>query len=166
MRSLRGIGAARGGGSPSAEEAAMRCDEVMKRDVVSVTPEETVQEAARLMRDENIGFIPVCDTTDKVVGTITDRDIAIRLVASNRSADTLVRDIMSHELVAVRPADDLAEAERQMATHHKSRIVCTDDMGRLEGIISLSDIAQVEGRSLAGQVLRDVTEREFTPVPY
>ncbi|HSP77299.1 MAG TPA: CBS domain-containing protein [Myxococcaceae bacterium] len=144
----------------------MRCDEVMKRDVVSVTPDDSVQEAAQLMREENIGFIPVCDQDNKVIGTITDRDIAIRLVASNKSASTSVRDIMSHELVAVRPADDLSEAERQMVTHHKSRIVCTDDMGRLEGVISLSDIAQAEGRSLTGQVLREVTEREATPGPY
>lgn len=142
----------------------MRCEELMKRDVVSVAPDETVQEAARQMRDENVGLIPICDMDRKVVGLLTDRDIAIRLVASNLSANTPVRDIMTEEVVACRPQDDLREAERMMMANHKSRIVCTDDQGRLEGVISLSDIAQAEDGSRAGQMLREVTEREAPPM--
>jgi CBS domain-containing protein len=142
----------------------MRCEELMKRDVVSVSPDDTVEVAARHMRDENVGFIPVCDADRKVMGLLTDRDIAIRLVASSLPASSPVRGIMTDEVVACRPQDDLREAEKLMMDRNKSRIVCTDDQGRLEGVISLSDIAQAENRGRAAQVLREVAEREAPPV--
>jgi CBS domain-containing protein len=138
----------------------MRCEELMKRDVVTVSAEDTAQEAARLMREENVGFLPICDGERKVVGTLTDRDIAIRLVAAGQAASCAVRDIMTDELVACRPGDDVREAERKMVEHRKSRIVCTDAQGRIAGVISLSDIAVCETRGRAAEVLRGVAERE------
>jgi CBS domain-containing protein len=141
----------------------MRCEELMKRDVVSLSADDSAQEAARLMREENVGFLPICDADRKVVGTLTDRDIAIRLVAAGQPGSCAVREIMSGELVACRPEDDVREAERQMMAQHKSRIVCTDAQGRLAGVISLSDVAVTENRARAGQVLRSVAEREARP---
>ncbi len=60
----------------------MRCEEIMKRDTECVSPTDTIERAAAMMRDANVGFLPVCDAEKRVVGTITDRDIAIRLVAN------------------------------------------------------------------------------------
>ena len=68
----------------------MKCEEVMKSDVTCVSPQDTAEEAACRMRDENVGFLPVCDESRMVLGTITDRDIAIRVVAGKRAGSTSV----------------------------------------------------------------------------
>ena len=137
----------------------MRLQEIMKKDVECVSPQDTVQAAARRMRDENIGFLPVCDQSRKVLGTVTDRDLAIRVLANGSPANTRVEEVMTHEVVSCRPEDDLRKVEELMAKNHKSRIVCLDNNERLAGVISLSDIAQADiGR--ASQTLRQVSERE------
>lgn len=138
----------------------MRCEEIMKRDVECVSPRDTVEDAASRMRDANVGFLPVCDESNKVLGTLTDRDIAIRLVAARKPGGTHVEDVMTSEVVACRPEDDVREAENAMAQHQKSRIMCTDAGGRLLGVISLSDIAQHETGERASETLREVSERE------
>lgn len=139
----------------------MKCEELMKREVHSVKREDTVQWAASCLRDANIGFLPVCDAAGKVVGTLTDRDIAIRLAADDRSAaGCTVGEIMSAEVVSCHPGDDLAEAERLMATCKKSRIVITDDAGVLCGVISLSDVAELDTPKRAAITLRNVADRE------
>jgi CBS domain-containing protein len=95
----------------------------------------------------------------KVLGTVTDRDIAIRLVAERRDAGTAVDQIMTREVIACRPEDDIRDAEDLMGKHRKSRIMCVDDGGRLVGVISLSDIAEVDG-SRAATTLNRVSQRE------
>jgi CBS domain-containing protein len=112
------------------------------------------------MRDENIGFLPVCDDKSKVLGTITDRDIAIRVCADDRACSkTQIADVMTREVIACRPGDDIGRAQQLMSKHHKSRILCTDDSGKLVGVISLSDIAQ-RMADAGAQILREVTTRE------
>lgn len=138
----------------------MRCEEIMKRDVDCVSPRDTVEDAAARMRDENIGFLPVCDQSRKVLGTLTDRDIVIRLVAAKKPASTFVEEILTKEVIACRPGDNVREAEKAMAKNHKSRIMCVDDGGRLVGVISLSDIAQHDRAGRAADTLRGVSERE------
>jgi CBS domain-containing protein len=147
----------------SRKEDPMRCEEIMKRDVECVEPTEPVQAAARRMRDANVGFLPVCDSSRKVLGAITDRDIAIRIVAEGLPPTTAAADVMTQEVVACRPGDDVTRAEQLMGTHQKSRMICTDESGRLAGVISLSDIAQVEDASRASQTMKQVTEREARP---
>ncbi len=138
----------------------MRCEEIMKRDVECLQPNDTAQQAAVKMRNENIGFLPVCDDTGKVLGTLTDRDIAIRLVAQGKSPTTVVSDILTREAVTCRPSDDIRDAERLLAERKKSRIMCVDDAGHLVGVISLSDIAQAEEGVQVAATLREVTARE------
>lgn len=137
----------------------MRCDEIMKRNLECVTPTDTVQSAAKRMRETNVGFLPVCDQAKKVLGTITDRDLAIRVLADARATSTPVADVMTREVVACRPEDDLKKAQDLMARGHKSRVMCIDAAGKLVGVISLSDIAQREDGN-ATQTLRKVSERE------
>ena len=136
----------------------MLCEDIMKTDVESVSPVDTIQDAARRMRDDNVGFLPVCDESRQVLGTITDRDIAVRAVAEAQPASTPVEDIMTGEVVACSPKDTIDTALQLMAENHKSRIMCLDDEGRLIGIISLSDIAQLVGE--ASETLRQVSDRE------
>lgn len=141
----------------------MLCKEIMKHDIQCVSPEDTVEVAAQKMRDWNVGFLPVCDPSKKVLGTLTDRDIAIRLVAESRPPSTRVQDVMTHEIVACKPADDIRRAEQLMGKHRKSRIMCVDDDGVLVGVISLSDIAQSENGAQAMRTMRQITEREARP---
>jgi len=136
----------------------MLCEDIMKTDVESVSPVDTIQDAARKMRDDNVGFLPVCDESRQVLGTITDRDIAIRAVADAQPVTTPVEDIMTGEVVACSPKDTIDTALQLMAENHKSRIMCLDEEGRLIGVISLSDIAQLVGD--ASETLRQVTDRE------
>jgi CBS domain-containing protein len=119
-----------------------------------------VQDAAQRMRDAAIGFLPVCDDSQKVLGTVTDRDLTIRVLADGRAATTPVDEIFTRECVACGPDDDLRKAEELMARNHKSRILCVDGDGRLVGVISLSDVAQREKGARAAETLREVSQRE------
>ncbi|HYV66536.1 MAG TPA: CBS domain-containing protein [Myxococcales bacterium] len=141
----------------------MRCEEIMKRDVQCVQPTDSVQLAAKRMREANVGFLPVCDSSKKVLGAVTDRDIVLRIVADGRPLTTAVGDVMTREVVACAPGDDVRRAEELMGKQHKSRMILADEDWRLLGVISLSDIAQVEDASRASQTMKQVTEREARP---
>jgi CBS domain-containing protein len=140
----------------------------MKTFVECVSPQDSVETAAQVMRAKNIGFLPVCDErTDRVVGTLTDRDIAIRVVADHRPASTRVASVMTPDAVVCSPGDDVTTAEELMAENLVSRIMCVDDDGGLVGVISLSDLAQMDGEN-AVKTLEQVSAREAgvsTPVP-
>ena len=138
----------------------MKCQDIMKKSVECLDPQDTVNVAATRMRDANIGFMPICDKNKKVLGTLTDRDIVIRLVAEKHAPDTPVRTIMTEEVVACRPSDDLEKAEDLMGSNHKSRILCLNDDGTLAGVISLSDVVQADQSQRAVQTLREVSMRE------
>lgn len=137
----------------------MKCEEVMKKIVECISPETPAVTAAQRMRSEGVGFLPICRESKEVLGVITDRDIAIRLVAQELPPTTPVRDIMTLEVVACSPEDSVRRAEELMSAHRKSRILCIDDQRRVVGVISLSDIAQ-QDTGHAARVLRNVTLRE------
>jgi CBS domain-containing protein len=144
----------------------MICDELMKHAVECVRPDERVESAARRMRESNVGFLPVCDAHGRLVGTITDRDIAVRYVAEALPRHTDVEQVMTRHVVTCRPEDDVRIAEQLMAEHHIARIVCSDDIGRPVGVISLSDVAQCESDERAAWTLRQITEREGPVLHY
>ena len=138
----------------------MLCRDLMKGDVLCVTARTTVAQAAAIMRDAQVGFLPVCDEARNVIGTVTDRDIAIRVVAENEPANQSIELFMTTDVVACRSDDDLAIAQDLMGEMQVSRIVCMDENGELDGVISLSDIAQVGDGTDATATLRSVTVRE------
>jgi CBS domain-containing protein len=138
----------------------MLCRELMKKDVARCTEALTAESCARMMKDNNIGFLPVVDADQRVVGVITDRDLAVRVLAEGLDRETPVGNVMTRDVRICRPEDKLQEAEWKMSTTRKSRLIVTDDDGHCVGVISLSDIAQADTRSRAGGVLRAVTRRE------
>lgn len=138
----------------------MRCEEIMKSNPECLTKDQTVQHAAQRMRDMNIGFLPICEN-GKVLGVITDRDIAVRCVADNKRVDQPCAQAMSTQIVAVRPEDDVRKAQQLMGQAQKSRILVTDPQGKLLGVISLSDIAQqIDDPDNVARTMREVTDRE------
>ena len=137
----------------------MKCSDIMKTDIECVSPESSIQKAACLMREVNVGFLPVCEAGLHVVGTLTDRDITVRAVAEGFPSSTAVEDLMTRDVVACHADDDLERARELMARYQKSRIVCVNRLGQLEGVISLSDIAQLD-ESTALETLRHVSSRE------
>lgn len=138
----------------------LNCQDIMKTDIKCVSPLTTIEDAAVTMRDEGIGFLPVCDDSGRVLGTITDRDIVIRVVADRKPLSGPVQEVMTREIVACRSTDELRYAEELMSQAQVSRIMCIDETGKLEGVISLSDIAQVEDGARAAGTLRNVSQRE------
>jgi CBS domain-containing protein len=141
----------------------MRCQEIMKDDVACVSPTDSAEVAARMMRDLNVGFLPVCDRSGKPIGTITDRDLTVRLIAEHGDPDTPISRLMTGAVVACRAEDDVQKAQALMAEHHKSRIIVIKDEGRVAGVISLSDIAdRIDGLD-AAQTMRAVSQREVRP---
>jgi CBS domain-containing protein len=138
----------------------MRCSDLMNGDVACCIESSFVIDAAEIMRQRNVGFLPVCTVEGVVVGTITDRDIAVRVLAAGRpSEQTRVADVITPVVVSCRPDDELEIAEERMSSFQKSRIVCIDAEGRLAGVISLSDIAKLESDG-AGIVAASVASRE------
>jgi CBS domain-containing protein len=138
------------------------CHEVMKDEAAHVRMNASVADIAARMRDEGVGFLPICDEQERVVGVVTDRDIVTRVVAQNLPPEkTPIADIMTREVMACRPTDSLKSAANLMAKHQKARIVVTDDAGKLCGVISLTEIAQLTDQLLTGTLLRAVSAREF-----
>jgi CBS domain-containing protein len=132
----------------------------MTAEVEIADPGTPVREVARKMRDLNVGFMPVCAADGSLIGILTDRDIAVRVVAEDRSPRTPVEDVMTTEIVSCRPSDDIRHAEELMRVNQKSRIPCVDENGIVVGVISLTDIAQYEAPRRTGELLSDISDRE------
>ena len=129
----------------------------MNFDVECCRRDDLTPAIAAVMRDREIGFVPVCDESGAIVGTLTDRDLTIRVVAARRHAGTTrASDILTPELVYCAVDDPLTIAEDLMTEYKKSRIVCADDKRRPQGIISLADIARFESPAIVSRVLRRV----------
>jgi CBS domain-containing protein len=114
--------------------------DTMSIDPRLIIPSDPIVEAARLMRDENVGSLPVSDE-GRLVGMLTDRDIAVRVVAEGRSPEsTTVGEVFSPNPVAARPDQDLDEALQLMAQHQVRRLPVVED-DRLVGILAQADVA-------------------------
>jgi len=118
----------------------MRCREIMTKTVLTATRDMSLSEAAALMRDGDMGAVPVVDD-GKLVGIVTDRDIVIRAVAEGKDAATHVGDVMTTELFTVTPDDFVFEAIRLMGDKQIRRVPVIDNNGALVGIIAIADVA-------------------------
>jgi CBS domain-containing protein len=123
----------------------------------NVEMSSSVVEAAKLMKSDDVGSIPVTEG-DRLVGIVTDRDIAIRVVAEGKDVQSVtVGEIASKDLVTVDPQQDLDEALRLMAQHQVRRLPVVEEDGRLVGILAQADIAQQGDDTKTGQVVEQIS---------
>jgi CBS domain-containing protein len=108
----------------------------------------TVEDAARLMAEANVGFLCVLDGEGRLVGVITDRDIVVRAVARHRAAVATVGDVMTRHAASVGEHASVADAASVMSDHQCRRLVVTDDAGAPVGVLSLDDLLRVAGAEL------------------
>jgi len=118
----------------------MRCSEIMTRDVRTATREMTLRDVAVMMRDGDMGSVPVVED-GRLVGIVTDRDIVVRCVAEGRDASTPVSEAMTTEIFSIKPDDFAFEAVRLMGDKQVRRVAVVSEDGQLAGIISMADVA-------------------------
>jgi CBS domain-containing protein len=135
----------------------MKVSEVMTREVQTVRPDQTVREAASFMLRADAGAIPVTEG-DRLIGMITDRDIAVRGVAEGHGPDTPVRDLMTNDIVAARVDDDTDDVAAKMSEAQVRRLPVIDESERLCGIVSLGDLARESDPDTAAEALEGVSE--------
>ncbi len=132
------------------------------RDVMTSNPRSlesgsSAVEAARLMRDEDVGIVPIVEGK-KLVGTVTDRDIVTRVVAEGKTPESVtVGDIASRELVTIDPQQDLDDALRLMARHQVRRLPVVEEDGKLVGIVAQKDVAMHASEAQTGEVVEDIS---------
>ncbi len=137
----------------------MKIREVMSTMVDVARPDSTAQQAAQMMRDLNVGSLPVCDGTH-LLGMITDRDIAVRMVANGRDPNnTLAEEIMTPGVVYCFDDDDVKEVAKQMASNQIRRIPVLDHEKQMVGIVSIGDLAVETGKdSMTGKTLEKISK--------
>jgi len=135
----------------------MQVSEAMSSDVKLASPDQSIRDAARIMAELDAGILPVGEN-DRLVGMITDRDIAIRAVAQGKPPTTKIRDVMSAEVRYCFDDDDLDEVAENMAEIKVRRLPVLNRQKRMVGIISLGDIALFDGAGSAGSALCVISE--------
>jgi len=135
----------------------MKVREVMTRDVQTVRPDQTAQEAASFMLNADAGSIPVTEG-DRLIGMITDRDIAVRGVAKGNGPDTPVRELMTNDVVSARLDDDIEEVATMMSNAQVRRLPIIDDQQMLCGIVSLGDLSRQADENFAQEALQGVSQ--------
>ena len=135
----------------------MRVAEVMTRDVRLIEPNQTIRDAARLMAEMDAGIMPVREG-DRLVGMITDRDIAVRAVAQGRGPDTAVREVMTDEVKYCFEDEDTAAVERNMAEIQVRRLLVLTRDKRLVGILSLGDLAMSDKAAKVGAAVAGISQ--------
>ena len=134
----------------------MKISDVMTREVATVRPDQTAREAATFMVNADAGSIPVTEG-DKLIGMITDRDIAVRGVAKGHGPETLVRDLMSSGIVCARIGDNVEDVATRMSEAQVRRLPVIDDSEKLVGIVSLGDLSRETEGEAAHEALEGVS---------
>lgn len=131
--------------------------DAMSGDVRIANPNQTIRDAALLMAKIDSGILPVGEN-DRLVGMITDRDIAVRAIALGKGPDTLVREVMTEDVKYCFEDDDVDEIAQNMADIKVRRLPVLNESKRLVGIVSLGDLALVDGPANAGEALCGISE--------
>jgi CBS domain-containing protein len=134
----------------------MKVKDVMHRGAEWVEPHTPITEIARIMRDDDIGAVPV-GANDRLVGMVTDRDIVVRGLTANRDCrEVTAEDVMSKPIIYARADEDVEDALHIMEKNHIRRLPVIDENKRLVGMLSLGDISAKAGRDLTAEVVRSV----------
>ena len=135
----------------------MRVSEAMTREVRVANPTQTIRDVAKIMAEIDAGAMPVQEN-DRLVGMITDRDIAIRAVAEGKGPDTPVRDIMSKDIKYCYDDEDLEHVAENMGELQVRRLPVVDRDKRLVGIVALGDVARHEDHHTTGETTAEVSK--------
>jgi CBS domain-containing protein len=141
----------------NAMEASMKVSEAMSRDVCVASPNESICEVACTMAQIDAGIVPVAEN-DRVVGMITDRDIAVRAVAAGKGPDTQVREVMTPDVKYCFEDEDLSHVAKNMAQQRVRRLPVMNRDKRLVGILSVGDIALTRNKKAATEALSGVSQ--------
>ena len=145
----------------------LKCNVVMTENPVCCLPTDSVSSVAMKMKDENVGSIPVIESEEsrKLVGIVTDRDLAVQVVANNCSTEsTRVADVMSKNVISCRLDDDLQTAINAMAEHQIRRIPVVDLDQKIVGIISQADVAtRLDEPDETARVVREISQPALDP---
>jgi CBS domain-containing protein len=132
--------------------------DIMTSNPCTIDAEQSVAYAAKMMRDEDVGLAPIVED-DKLIGMLTDRDIAIRVVAEGRDPGQVkVRDVASKQVVTIDPQQDLDEALRIMAKHQVRRLPVVEEDGQLVGVVAQADIAREGDDKKTGKLVEEISE--------
>ena len=139
----------------------MKCTDIMSKNLEWLTEKDTVLKAAAIMAEAGVGFLPICDARRRVIGVVTDRDLAIRALTKKVAADsTSATLIMSAPPITYLETTDVRDAENLMAEERKARLVVTDTEGRFVGVLSLSDLVEHASGRDSLKTVRAVLWRE------
>ena len=131
--------------------------EVMTSKLCSIDTDKPVAYAAKMMRDEDVGIAPIVEG-DRLVGVLTDRDIAVREVAEGRDPEQVkAAEVASRDVVTLDPEQDLDEALRLMARHQVRRLPVVEEDGRLVGVVAQADVAKVADERHTGEVVEQIS---------
>ena len=132
--------------------------DAMTANPCTIDADQTVAYAAKMMKDEDVGLAPVVEG-QRLVGTLTDRDIVVRVVAEGGDPQTVkVREVASHNLVTVDPQLDLDEALRLMASHQVRRLPVVDEDGRVVGVLAQADVAEHAKEKKTGGMVEEISK--------
>jgi len=132
--------------------------DVMTSDPCAIDAGKSVAYAAKMMRDEDVGLAPIVEG-DKLIGMLTDRDIAIRVVAEGRNPDQVtVSEVASKQVVTIDPQQDLDEALRIMAKHQVRRLAVVEEDGKLVGVVAQADVAREGDDSQTGELVQEISQ--------
>ena len=144
-----------------------KCQEIMTANPVCCLADDKVYEIAQRMQTEDVGALPVVENheTGKLMGIVTDRDLAVRVVGASRDAtNTLVGDVMTPDPVVCHPLDDLDTTLETMARYQIRRIPVVDEAGQVVGIIAQADIAiRLDNHGQVGLMIGEISQPD--PVP-
>ena len=136
----------------------MQVSEVMTPGVQFIHPEQTLREAARIMAESDIGALPVGEN-DRLVGLVTDRDMVIRGLAEDKGPETKVRDVMTEDVKYCYEDEKVDHVAHNMGEIQVRRLPVMDRDKRLVGIVAMADLAIKRGPSVAGETIKEVSER-------
>jgi len=131
--------------------------DAMTSNPCTIDADKPVAYAAKMMKQENVGIAPIVEG-ERLIGTLTDRDIAVRVVAEGRSPEsTRVREVASTASVTVDPEQDLDEALRLMATHQIRRLPVVEEDGRVVGVLAQADVAEEGKAKKTGELIEEIS---------
>jgi CBS domain-containing protein len=132
--------------------------DAMTTNPCTIDADQTVAYAAKMMRDEDVGIAPLVEG-ERLVGTLTDRDIAVRVVAEGKDPQALkARDVASTSLITVAPEQDLDEALRLMADHQVRRLPVVEGDGRVVGVLAQADVAEEAKPKKVGELVEEISK--------